>query len=88
MRLTAMRRTKKSEPTTTVQRETPDQPEVAQFLTKADEQSASFYHALKALELGLRYAEQLARQHGKLLDQSAEARRLAETWNAERRFLF
>lgn len=44
--------------------------------------------ALKALELLLRYAEQLARSHGRLIDQSVEARRLADGWNAERRFLF
>jgi Glycosyl transferase family 2. len=44
--------------------------------------------ALKALEVGLRYAERLARQHGKLLDQSAEARHLIEIWSAQRKFLF
>jgi hypothetical protein len=44
--------------------------------------------ALKAFELGMRYIEQLGRQHGRLLDQSPEARRLVESWNAERRFLF
>lgn len=44
--------------------------------------------ALKAFELGMRYIEQLAKQHGRLLDQSPEARRLVESWNAERRFLF
>jgi glycosyltransferase involved in cell wall biosynthesis len=44
--------------------------------------------ALKAFQLGLRFTEQLARQHGRLLDQSPEARRLVKTWNAERRFLF
>ena len=44
--------------------------------------------AMKAITLTLRYAEQLAGQHGKLLDQSTEARRLVETWNAERKLLF
>lgn len=44
--------------------------------------------ALKAFQLALRYAEQLARSHGALLDRSGEARRIAEAGNAERRFLF
>jgi len=44
--------------------------------------------ALKAFELGLRYAEQLARQHGRLLDSSAEARQRLESWKNERKFLF
>jgi hypothetical protein len=44
--------------------------------------------ALKAFELGLRYAEQLARQHGRLVDGSAEARKLLEAWKNERKFLF
>ena len=44
--------------------------------------------APRALELALRYAEQLARQHGRLLDQSAEARRLVDGWNSTRKFLF
>lgn len=44
--------------------------------------------ALKALTMGLRYAEQLARSHGALQDQSAEARRLTGQANAERKFLF
>ncbi len=44
--------------------------------------------ALRALQLALRHAEQLARQHGRLLDQSAEARRLVDGWNSARKFLF
>ncbi len=44
--------------------------------------------ATRALQLALRYAEQLARQHGRVLDQSAEARRLVEGWNSGRKFLF
>lgn len=44
--------------------------------------------ALKAFELGMRYAEQLARSHGALLDRSAEARHIAETGNAVKKFLF
>jgi hypothetical protein len=44
--------------------------------------------AYKALEVGLRYVEQLARQHGRLVDESPEARRLVETRNSVRKFLF
>ncbi len=44
--------------------------------------------AFHAFTLGLRYAEQLARQHGRLLDQSTEARNLVEAWNGGRKFLF
>jgi hypothetical protein len=44
--------------------------------------------AHRALSLILRFAEALARQHGGLLDQSAEARGLVEGWNGQRRLLF
>jgi hypothetical protein len=44
--------------------------------------------ALRAFRLGLHYAEQLAMQHGRLLDASAEARRLTEGFYGERKFLF
>jgi len=44
--------------------------------------------ALRAFRLGLCYAEQLAMQHGRLLDASAEARRVTEGFQAERKFLF
>ncbi len=44
--------------------------------------------AAKALEVGLRYVEQLARQHGRLIDESPEARRLVDGRNAVRKFLF
>lgn len=44
--------------------------------------------AMKAFTLGMRYAEQLARQHGCLIEQSSEARRLAAEWKSARRFLF
>lgn len=44
--------------------------------------------AMHAFTLGLRYAEQLARQHGRLLDSSTEARNLVEAWNGGRKFLF
>ncbi|MHB1304368.1 MAG: glycosyltransferase family 2 protein [Acidiphilium sp.] len=44
--------------------------------------------AMKAFTLGMRYAEQLARQHGRLVDHSLEARRLAAEWKSARRFLF
>ena len=43
---------------------------------------------LKALSGFLHMAEQLARQHGRLLDESPEARALVEAWNARREFLF
>ena len=43
---------------------------------------------LKALSSFLHMTEQLARQHGKLLDESREARALVERWNARREFLF
>ena len=44
--------------------------------------------ALRTVTLGLRFVEQLARQHGRLLDQLPEARRLVEAWNGGRKFLF
>jgi glycosyltransferase involved in cell wall biosynthesis len=44
--------------------------------------------ALRAFRLGLNYAEQLATQHGRLLDGSPEARRLTEGFYGERKFLF
>jgi len=44
--------------------------------------------ALRAFRLGLHYVEQLAMQHGRLLDASPEARRLTEGFYAERKFLF
>jgi hypothetical protein len=44
--------------------------------------------ALKALSLCLGYAEQLATQYGKLLDDSPQAQKLVEMRNAERKFLF
>jgi hypothetical protein len=44
--------------------------------------------AFKALQLALRHAEQLAAQHGRLLDESPQARSLVERWNARRDFLF
>lgn len=43
---------------------------------------------LKALSGFLHMTEQLARQHGRLLDESREARALVESWNARRDFLF
>jgi hypothetical protein len=44
--------------------------------------------AYRAFQLGLRYAEDLARQHGRILDASAEARALVNGWNGVRKFLF
>jgi glycosyltransferase involved in cell wall biosynthesis len=44
--------------------------------------------AMKAIEVGMRYAEQLARQHGRLLDQFPEARHSHAATAAERKFLF
>jgi hypothetical protein len=38
-----MEHARKSEPTITVEHETPDQPDIAQFLTKADQWSVSLY---------------------------------------------
>ena len=43
---------------------------------------------MKALSGFLNMTEQLARQHGRLLDESPEARVLVEAWNAKRDFLF
>ena len=43
---------------------------------------------MKALSNFLHYTEQLARQHGRLLDESPEARALVEAWNTRRDFLF
>ncbi|MGE4480776.1 glycosyltransferase family 2 protein [Acidocella sp.] len=43
---------------------------------------------LKALSGFLHLAEKLAIQHGKLLDESPQARSLVEGWNARRDFLF
>ncbi len=43
---------------------------------------------LKALSSFLHFTEQLARQHGRLLDESPQARALVEGWNARRDFLF
>jgi glycosyltransferase involved in cell wall biosynthesis len=44
--------------------------------------------AMKAAHVFLCFAERLALQHGRLLDESREAKALVERWNAERRFLF
>lgn len=44
--------------------------------------------AMRALSNALHHAEALARAHGRLLDESAEARALVARWNAERKFLF
>lgn len=43
--------------------------------------------AMRALMLAVRYTEALARQHGRLIDESTEARALVGLWNAERRLL-
>lgn len=43
---------------------------------------------MKALSSFLHFTEQLARQHGRLLDESREATTLVEGWNAKRDFLF
>jgi hypothetical protein len=45
-------------------------------------------HALRAAQLILRHAEQLAQQHGALLDTLPAARQLVDRRNAERVFLF
>lgn len=44
--------------------------------------------AMRALAAALHHAEALARAHGRLLDESAEARGLVARWNGERGFLF
>lgn len=44
--------------------------------------------AMRALAAALHHAEALARAHGRLLDESAEARGLVARWNGERNFLF
>ena len=44
--------------------------------------------AMRALAVALHHADALARAHGRLLDESAEARGLVARWNAEREFLF
>lgn len=43
---------------------------------------------MKAVSAFLHMTEQLARQHGRLLDESPEARVLVEVWNARRDYLF
>ena len=44
--------------------------------------------AMRSLTLALRYAEALARQHGRLLDEVAEVRELVAGWNGARETLF
>ncbi|MBB5371796.1 glycosyltransferase family 2 protein [Acidocella aromatica] len=44
--------------------------------------------AMKAAQMFLSFTERLAIQHGRLLDESPQARALVETWNAKRDFLF
>ncbi len=44
--------------------------------------------ALKALQLSLRYAEELALQHGRIMNESPEANRLVRSWAAKREHLF
>jgi hypothetical protein len=44
--------------------------------------------AMKAVNGFLNFAESLARQHGRLLDEAPGARALVETWHAKRDFLF
>ncbi len=43
---------------------------------------------MKAFSSFLHVTEQLARQHGRLLEESREAKTLVESWNARREFLF
>ncbi|MDR3506232.1 MAG: glycosyltransferase family 2 protein [Acidocella sp.] len=44
--------------------------------------------AMKAAQMFLSFTERLAVQHGRLLDESPQARALVEAWNAKRDFLF
>lgn len=44
--------------------------------------------ALKAAQGFLHFAERLAQQHGRLIDEAAPARALVEGWNNKREFLF
>ncbi len=44
--------------------------------------------AMKAAHMFLRFTERVAMQHGRLLDESPQARALVEHWNARREFLF
>jgi glycosyltransferase involved in cell wall biosynthesis len=44
--------------------------------------------AMKAAATFLRFAERLAAQHGRLIDEAPQARTLVDAWNAKRDFLF
>lgn len=44
--------------------------------------------AMKAAQCFLQFAERLALQHGRLIDEAPQARALVEGWNAKRDFLF
>jgi len=43
---------------------------------------------MKAAATFLRFAERLAAQHGRLIDEAPQARTLVDAWNAKRDFLF
>jgi len=44
--------------------------------------------AMKAAQIFLHFAERLALQHGRLIDEATPARALVDSWNAKREFLF
>jgi hypothetical protein len=43
---------------------------------------------MKAVSVFLNFTERLARQHGRLIDESPQARTLVEAWNAKKDFKF
>jgi hypothetical protein len=43
---------------------------------------------MKAAQCFLQFAERLALQHGRLIDEAPQARALVESWYAKREFLF